>query len=80
MRLPKSRSSGAQFVRSRCSFWGGILIDEDRAGNYHADSQGTQLNYEVVAKAITEVRASRSLPRVWKACIDEDYRSRGGRH
>lgn len=55
-------------------------IAEDRAVNYHADSRGTQLNYEVVAEAIAEVRASRPLPKAWKARIDEDYRSRGGRH
>ena len=54
-------------------------IDADRAVNYHADSQGTQLNYEVVADAIAEVRASRPLLKTWKRRIDEEYKSRGGR-
>lgn len=54
-------------------------IDADRAVDYLADSQGTQLNYEVVAEAIAEVRAHRQLPKAWKARIDEDFRRRGGR-
>lgn len=53
-------------------------IDADRAVNYHADSQGTRLNYEVVAEAIAEVRANRPLPDTWKLRIDEDYQSREG--
>ena len=54
-------------------------IDADRAVNYHADAQGTQLNYEVVAEAIAEVRANRQLPKAWKARIDEEFRRRGER-
>ena len=58
---------------------GHFAIDADHAVNYHADSLGTQLNYEVVAEAIAEVRASRPLLKIWKRRIDEDYKSRGGR-
>ena len=54
-------------------------IDADRAVHYHADAQGTQLNYEVVAEAIAEVRANRQLPKAWKARIDEEFRRRGER-
>ena len=51
-------------------------IDADRAVNYHADSVGTLLNYEVLGDAITEVRCSRALSASWKRRIDEDFRDR----
>ena len=54
-------------------------IAPDRAVDYLADSAGTRLNYEVVAKAIGEVRASRPLTASWKREIDEDFRARGAR-
>ncbi|MDO4356113.1 MAG: hypothetical protein Q4E13_06365 [Clostridia bacterium] len=52
-------------------------ISEDRAVNYHADSKGTQLNYEVVGEAICSVRSSMPLGANWKRRIDEDYERRG---
>lgn len=52
-------------------------IDADRAVDYHADSQGTQLNYEVVAETITEVRANRQMSKAWKTRKDEKFRRRG---
>ncbi len=56
-------------------------ISEDRAVNYHSDSEGTQLNYEVLSDAICAVRCSAPLDANWKKRIDEDYESRkkGGR-
>lgn len=51
-------------------------ISEDRAVNYHADSKGTQLNYQVVSDAICAMRCSRSLSAGWKDRIDEDYKKR----
>ncbi len=56
-------------------------ISEDRAVNYHSDSEGTQLNYEVLSEAIYSVRCSAPLDANWKKRIDEDYESRkkGGR-
>jgi len=51
-------------------------ISEDRAVNYHSDSEGTQLNYEVVSEAICSVRCSKPLSSDWKKRIDEDYESR----
>ena len=56
-------------------------ISEDRAVNYHSDSEGTQLNYEVLSEAICAVRCSAHLDANWKKRIDEDYESRkkGGR-
>ena len=51
-------------------------IREDRAVNYHADSAGTALNYEVVGEAVSCLRASVPLGKSWKKRIDEDYESR----
>ena len=51
-------------------------ISEDRAVNYHSDSEGTQLNYEVVSEAICAVRCSAPLGAVWKIRIDEVYNAR----
>ena len=51
-------------------------IGADRAVNYHADSQGTQLNYQVLSDAIGAVRASQPLDAGWKQRIEEDYEER----
>jgi hypothetical protein len=51
-------------------------IAPDRAANYHSDSEGTQLNYQVVSEAISTVRQCRPLSADWKERIDEDYQSR----
>ena len=51
-------------------------IGADRAANYHADSEGTQLNYEVVSEAICSLRASKSINADWKDRIDNDYKGR----
>ena len=52
-------------------------IGADRAVNYHCDSIGPQLNYDVLSEAITAVRCSAPLGAEWKKRIDEDYRKRG---
>ena len=54
-------------------------ISEDRAVNYHSDSEGTQLNYEVLSEAICAVRCSAPLGADWKKKIDEDYEKQGKR-
>ena len=53
-----------------------IGIQADRAVNYHADSKGTRLNYDVVGEAISNVRASKPMPANWKERIDRDFNSR----
>ena len=60
-------------VETACSFG----IGEDRAVQYHCDSEGTALNYEVLSDAICAVRSSAPLGRSWKKRIDEDYKKRG---
>ncbi|MCD7828108.1 MAG: hypothetical protein LUG85_06200 [Clostridiales bacterium] len=51
-------------------------IDKYHAVNYHNDSIGTRLNYEVVGEAVCALRRSEPLTADWKKPIDEDYRSR----
>ena len=54
-------------------------ISADRAVTFENDSQGVQLNYQVVGKALSAMRACAPSERVseeWKAEIDEDYKKR----
>lgn len=53
-------------------------IDHSHAANYHADHEGTKLNYDALCDAICEVRTSphRTLSADWKKKIDSDYQSR----
>ena len=51
-------------------------ISEDRAVNYHSDSRGTQLNYEVLSETISNVRASRPITGNWKKRIEKDFQER----
>jgi len=50
-------------------------IDADRAVNYVADAQGTNLNYQAVSRAVSEIRTSNTLNRNWKTSIDEDFQN-----
>jgi hypothetical protein len=51
-------------------------IAEDRTANYHADSEVTMLNYEVISETVSMVRSKRSIDSDWKNRIDSDYKSR----
>jgi len=51
-------------------------IAEEMAANYHADREGTQLNYEAVNMAFSMVRNSGAVDKNWKAKIDKDYNAR----
>lgn len=53
-------------------------IDKDRATNYNADSEGTQLNYEVISETISIMRSNKEISKDWKKRIDDDYKKRGG--
>ena len=55
---------------------GHLGIAPDRAVNYHCDSEGTRLNYEVVGRAVAAVRCSAPLDEHWKDAIEEDFRKR----
>lgn len=53
-------------------------IDKYHAANYHADHEGTALNYDVLADAICEIRRApeAKLSPSWKAKIVADYEKR----
>ena len=52
-------------------------IAETMAANYHCDTVGTALNFNVISEAISDVRACKPLTAGWKKKIDEDYKRRG---
>ncbi len=52
-------------------------ISTDRAANYHADSEGTRLNYEAVNHFVSDLRACKQISENWKEKIDEDFARRG---
>ena len=52
-------------------------IERDRAVDYHSDSKGTALNYEVLSDAISHMRTcSAPLKKNWKKRIEEDFSNR----
>lgn len=51
-------------------------ISEDFAVDYHADRLGTQLNYEAVSEAVTNLRSGKKIDRSWKKGIERDYNER----
>lgn len=55
---------------------GNIGIAPEMAVNYNCDSEGTQLNYEVISEAVCAVRASKPLDAGWKDRIEKDHRNR----
>ena len=52
-------------------------IAPDRAVTYKCDEAGTQLNYEVLSQAVTELRACGSISADWCAPIQSDVNKRG---
>ena len=53
-----------------------VGISSERAANYHADGDGTRLNYEAVSNVVSEIRANRPVTDSWKSEIDADYKRR----
>lgn len=51
-------------------------IAADRAANYHCDSKGTRLNYQVLSQAVAAVRCSAPLDEHWKEAIEQDFQNR----
>ena len=51
-------------------------IDENRAVNFNCDSEGTDLNYEVLNDAIGVLRECSYVSKDWKNRIDKDYQKR----
>ena len=52
-------------------------VAPDRAQSYHADGEGTRLNYEVTAKTVACFRETGAVPQAWSREIEKDYRERG---
>lgn len=51
-------------------------IGANRAVRYYADSEGVQLNYDVVSEAICNLRENKTINDDWKDRIDNDYNGR----
>ncbi|MFW5865238.1 MAG: vWA domain-containing protein [Candidatus Izemoplasmataceae bacterium] len=51
-------------------------INANMAANFHADKEGTNLNYEVISDAITEFRVKKSMNTNWKKKIEDDFTNR----
>lgn len=56
---------------------GRLGIRAERSVSYVCDRAGTALNYEVIGKTISAIRAGESLSETWKAPIEEDVCQRG---
>lgn len=56
-----------------------VGINRDRAVDYHADGQGTRLNYREVGKTVRDFCASKPITEDWKKEIDKDFATRGGK-
>ena len=52
-------------------------IDESRAVNFNCDSEGTELNYEVLNETIGVLRECSYVSADWKKRIDKDFKKRG---
>ena len=52
-------------------------INQDRAVNYHADAQGTDIVYATVSQAVCNVRMNKCMAENWSKDIDNDYKNRG---
>ena len=50
-----------------------IGVSRDRAVNYHADSEGTEVIYETVCAAVSQVRQDVPLTASWSAKISKDF-------
>lgn len=51
-------------------------IDADRAVNFHNDSRGTRLNYEVVSDTVALCRMGAPIDAGWKSRIEKDFEER----
>ena len=51
-------------------------IEAERAVQYHADSEGTQVNFATLSDAIVEFRQTGNIKSKWKEKIEENFSSR----
>lgn len=55
----------------------GFGIANDRAQNYHADSEGVELNFRVISEAVASFRETSAMPKEWNEEIEKDFKRRG---
>jgi len=55
-------------------------ISPDRAQNYHADSNGVELNFRGVSEAVSSFRVCSAISKEWNKEIQEDFKRRGGKN
>ena len=67
---------GANIDAVETAGWFGISAD--RAQNYHADSEGIELNFRVMSEAVATFRECSAMPEGWNDEIQKDYKKRGG--
>ena len=58
---------------------GRMGIGADRAVNYHADSQGTQVAYEAVCSAVSAQRCGAPMSPSWGESVNRDFEGRKGK-
>ncbi|MCR5564932.1 MAG: VWA domain-containing protein [Gammaproteobacteria bacterium] len=51
-------------------------INEANAAEYNCDKKGLKISYDVLSKAVCQVRATGSVDKKWRAKIDEDVKER----
>lgn len=54
-------------------------IAADRAQNFHADSEGVEMNFRVMSEAVATFRECAAMPEDWNDEIEKDYKRRGGK-
>lgn len=54
------------------------IIGVDRTRNYHADSEGVELNFSVMSEAVTTFRKSSAMPDDWNDKIQRFKRTTNG--
>jgi len=52
-------------------------ISADRSQNYHADSEGVEINFRVMSEAVATFRKCAAIPEGWNDEIEKDYKQRG---
>lgn len=53
-----------------------VGISANRAQNFHADEKGVQMNFQVMAEAVSAFRKSSAVPEDWNEAIEKDYKGR----
>ena len=51
-------------------------IDKDFAVNYNCDTEGVDINYKALSKAVASMRETGKIKSSWRESIDKDYESR----